>query len=549
MAFAARYTQAMMDEYVKTGQWQLVAWPDVWDENAKNHPNDTAVSDSRTRLTWAQAKQWIDRLALGLLEMGFKKDDVIVIQLPNSVELVTMRLACEKAGILCAPVLRTLRHKEMEYILKFTGAKAIVIPPEFRGFNYLQMVQDIRPGLPELKHILMTGDNVTSGCVSVKEMHEKPLEQKYPEGYLKKFTFDPRETSWISHTSGSTGFPKFVQIPTAARRSLCQGQVQALKLTRKDVVGALSPATGGPNILVYWAAAMVGARIVMMEHFEAEEAMRLIEKEKITVAGLVPTMFTGILRHSNRPRYDLRSMRVWYCAAGTPPFQLAKELEETVGGKVLQAYGAVDFGCSTNPTPDDPIEVRVLTAGKPMNGAKLKLVYDDGNEVSRGEVGEVLGTGPAGVGGYFKDENATWESWTKDNWYHTGDLAKINEDGNLVIVGRKKEMIKRGGQNVYPIEIEKLLSTHPRVLEIAVVGMPDPEMLEKACAYVVPKAGQKFTFEDMSAFLKEKGLAPFKIPERLEILEAMPTLAAGQKIDKKVLKADIIEKLKAEGKA
>ncbi len=548
MAIAARYTQEMIDEYVRKGQWTLMSWPDVWDKNAREYPDAVAISDSVTRLTWAQAKVWIDRFALGLLELGFKKDEVLVIQLPNSVELALMRIACEKAGMLCAPVLRTLRHKEMEYILKFTGARGIVIPLEFRGFNYLQMVEDIRPALPDLKHIFIAGDNVPSGCISVTEMRNKPLEKKHPEGYLKKFTLDPRETSWISHTSGSTGFPKFVQIPTAARRSLCQGQVNVLRLTRNDVLGALSPATGGPNIIIYWAAAMVGARMVMMEHFEAEEALKLIEREKITVAGLVPTMLAGLLRHPNRAKYDMSSMRAWYCAAGTPAFQLVKELEETVGGKVIQAYGAVDFGCATNAGLDDSIEVRVLTAGKPCEGARLKLVDDDGNEVAKGEVGEVWGTGPAGVGGYYKDEKATWEAWTRDNWYRTGDLGRINPDGNLVIVGRKKEMIKRGGQNIYPIEIEKLMVTHPRVLDFAVVGMPDAEMLERACAYVVPKPGQKFAFEEMSSFLKEKGLAPFKIPERLEVLETMPTLAAGQKIDKKILKADILEKLKAEGK-
>ncbi|MBI2935022.1 MAG: acyl--CoA ligase [Chloroflexi bacterium] len=547
MAIANRYTPEMMDGYLRTGQWTLISWPEVWDNNARDFPDSEAICDSQRRLTWAQAKQWIDRFALGLLELGFKKDEVMVVQLPNSVELALMRLACEKAGIICAPVLRTLRHKEMEYIVKFTGARGIVIPLEFRGFNYHQMVQDIRPSLPALQHILVAGDSVPPGCVSVTEMRQKPLENKYPADYLKKFTFDPRETSWISHTSGSTGFPKFVQIPAVARRNLCEGQVHVLKMNRNDVVGALSPATGGPNIIVYWAAAMVGARVVMMEHFDTEEALKLIDRERITVTGLVPTMLAGILRHPNRQKYDM-TVRAWYCAAGTPPFQLVKELEETVGGKVVQAYGAVDFGCATNASLDDPIEVRVLTAGKPCWGAKLKLVDDNGKEVARGEVGELLGTGPAGVGGYYKDDKATWEAWTRDNWYRTGDLGKINEDGNLVIVGRKKEMIKRGGQNIYPIEIEKLMLTHPKVLDIAVVGMPDPEMVERACAYVVPKTGQKFVFDDLSGYLKEKGLAPFKIPERLEILEKMPMLAADQKIDKKVLKADIVEKLKAEGK-
>ncbi len=548
MAKPSRYTQEMMDGYIKTSQWTLTSWPDVWEKNANDFPNSEAIVDSRTRITWSQANQWINRLALGFLELGFKKDDVIVVQLPNSVELALIRIACEKAGILCAPVLRTLRHKDMEYILNFTEAKGMVIPLEFRGFNYLKMIEEIRPTLPNLKHVLIVGDNIPPDTISIKGMVQQPLEEKYPEGYLRNFTCNPAEVSWISHTSGSTGFPKFVEIPAAARRSLCEGQVHVLKLNHEDVVGALSPATGGPNIIVYWSASIVGAKVVMMEHFEAEEALQLIEREKITVTGVVPTMLAAMLRHPNRHKYDLSSMRVWYCAAGTPPFQLVKELEETVGGKLIQAYGAVDFGSATNATLDDPIEVRVLTAGKPVWGALLKIVDDEENQLPNGEVGEVWGSGPAGVSGYYKDSQTTLEAWTMDGWYRTGDLGKIDDNGNLVIVGRKKEMIKRGGQNIYPIEIEKLLSSHPDILEVAVVSMPDPEMLERVCTYTVIKAGKTFNFKDMVAFLNEKGVAPFKIPERLEIIDKMPTLAAGQKIDKKVLREDIINKLKTEGK-
>lgn len=543
MAQPSRYAPEMMDNYVRTGQWTLVSWPEVWDKNARDFPDSEAIVDSHTRLTWAQAKQWIDRLALGFLELGFKKDEVMVIQLPNSVELALARLACEKAGILCAPVLRTFRHNEMQYILRFTQAKGVAIPLEFRGFNYPEMIDKLRPELPDLKFVFIVGDSVPPGAVSIKEMVHNPLEGKYPANYLERFTYDPREVSWISHTSGSTGFPKFVEIPAVARRSLCEGQLHVLKLNQKDVVGALSPATGGPNIIVYWSAAMGGAKVVMMEHFEAEEALRLIERERITVAGVVPTMLTAMLRHPNRRKYDLSSMRAWYCAAGTPPFDLVKELEETVGGKVVQIYGAVDFGSAVNSTLDDPIEMRVLTAGKPVWGARIKIVDDSGREVPRGQVGELWGTGPASVGGYYKDPAATTEAWTQDGWYRTGDLGRIDERGNLIIVGRKKDMIKRGGQNVYPIEIEKLLITHPSVQEVAVVAMPDPEMVEKACAYVVPKAGRTFTFEEMTSFLKQKGVAPFKTPERLEIISKMPMLAADQKIDKKALREDILRKL------
>ncbi len=539
----SRYTQAMIDQYVKSGQWAMLSWPDIWDRNARDFPDREAVVDSRLRLTWAQARQWINRLALGLLELGFKKDEVIVIQLPNSVELPLLRLACEKAGILCAPVLRTLRHREMEYILKYTGARGIVIPPEFRGFDYLKMIEDIRPNLPGLKQIFATGEKTPQGTISVSAMLQNPLEKKYPEDYLRKFTYDPREISWISHTSGSTGFPKFVEIPTAARMNLCEGQVHMFHLNRDDVIGALSPATGGPNTLVYWSAALAGAKVVMMEHFEAEAALQLIEREKITAAGIVPTMFSAMLRHPDRKKYNLSSMRFWYVAAGTPSLQQVRELEESTGAKAVQFYGAVDWGGSVTPTLEDSIEVRALTAGKPAWGGKIRITDDDGKELPQGKVGEVWGAGPSCIGGYYKDEAATWQVWTRDGWYRTGDLGRIDDNGNLVIAGRKKDMIKRGGQNIYPIELEKLLITHPDVAEAAVVAMPDPEMLERACLYVVPKSGKTFTSEKMQAFLTEKGIAAFKIPERLEIIDKMPMVAADQKIDKKSLREDIRQKL------
>ncbi|MFQ5826608.1 MAG: AMP-binding protein, partial [Dehalococcoidia bacterium] len=208
----------------------------------------------------------------------------------------------------------------------------------------------------------------------------------------------------------------------------------------------------------------------------------------------------------------------------------------------------VDASGVTRTTLDDPPEVRRLSAGRPYPGNEVKLVDGSGREVPRGEVGEIMARGPTMDFAYFRDPEATWQTWTRDGWHKLGDLGKMDERGYLSIVGRQSDMIIRGGQNIYPVEIENLLHTHPRVSAAAVVRMPDRIMGERACAYVVPKPGEKLTFEEMVSFLREQRIATYKLPERLETLERLP-LAGGQKVDKKVLEQDIAEKLKAEGNA
>jgi non-ribosomal peptide synthetase component E (peptide arylation enzyme) len=241
-------------------------------------------------------------------------------------------------------------------------------------------------------------------------------------------------------------------------------------------------------------------------------------------------------------------MRLWWCAGASLPYDLGMKVEEKLGGTILTVLGATDWGCECLNLPSSPQQVRLKTVGKPIDDTEIKLVDEDGQEVRRGEVGEIWGRGPAAVSGYFKDAEATKEVWTEDGWYMTGDLGTLDEMGNLIVVGRKKDMIIRGGQNIYPIEIENLLRKHPKISDVAVIGMPDPLMGQRACAFVVPQPGQEFSFDEMLSFLRERNIALFKFPERLELIEKIPMVGSGQKVDKKLLEKDIQEKLKREGR-
>jgi len=543
MAKTIRYDREMFKEYREKGYWDATTLADVWDRNAQDYPDDEAIVDSQTRLTWGDAKTWIDRLALGFLELGYKRDDMIVVQLPNSVELCLVRVACEKAGLLCLPVLRTWRHREMEYVLKQVEAAGVVIPGKIREFDHFAMIGEIRPHLPQLRQVFVVDDQAPSGAISLREMVERPLEQKYPTGCLEEKKCQAEEFSLVAQTSGSTGFPKFVESPLCCR--MYEGKVFAERfgITAKDVIGAFSPATGGPNIPTYFSAPITRAKVVMLEHFSSQEAFEVIEKEGITFAGVVPTMLAMMLQDPGRSNYNLKSLRCIYCTGAALPSELGKEVQEKFGCPIVQVYGAMDAGGMTIHSVYDTDAVRLSTAGKPGPGNEIRLVNDAGWEGSEVEMGEILARGPMLVTGYYKDPEAIRAVWTADGWYQTGDLGKFDNDGNLLIVGRKKELIIRGGQNIYPIEIENLLMTHPCISQVAVVKMPDPVMGEKACAYIVPEGGREFTLGQMISFLQEKGVAAFKLPERMEIIAALPLLANG-KVDKKLLEKDILEKLK-----
>jgi len=529
----------MIEEYTRKGYWNNLTLSDYWERNSKTIPDREAVVDSRSRLTWAQANNLIDRLALGFLEQGFKRDQLIVIQLPNCAELVMLRVACERAGLLCLPVLRTYRQRELEHYINYTGAAGLVIPSKFKDFDYYQMAQELRGKLKAPGKILVLGDDVPSDCVSLGTIMSTPLEKKYPPSFLQDKKCQAWEFSLVTVTSGSTGVPKYAENPLYSRLHTAR----LFHIRPDDICGALSPAATGPNQGNYYGAPQVGAKVVWLEAFEAEEAFRLIQRERVTYMTAVPAQLALMSRHPAIGKYDFSSLRLILSTGSYLAYHIGLEAEEKFKAPVIQTYGAVDVGGIAIGCAEDSREERLLTAGKPLLGAEVNMVDDNGKEVPRGAVGEICVRGPTTVSGFYRDPEATARLWSADGWTNVGDLGKFDDTGNIHIMGRKKDMIIRGGQNIYPAEIENLLLQHPKVFNVAIVGMPDPIMGEKACAYVVPRPGQSFTFEEMVAYLKSCKIAPFKLPERLEIIGKMPMLAEDQKVDKKVLQKNIEEKV------
>lgn len=550
MAKPTRFTPEMIQEYLSKGYWTAETTSEIWDKNAQRCPDKEALVDSRSRLTWSQVKQCSDRIALGLLELGYQKDDLILMLLPNCNDSFVVRLACEKAGVLCMTALMTLREAEIEHILKNYEVAGIVTPWQFRRFDYFEAVNGMRPNLPTLKHIFISGDEVPAGTHSIEQMAQRPVEKNYPPDYLKKTRYQATDVAIIGTTSGTTGIPKTAEHVVASRIALGEAYHLMPKLTGDDIVFNVINAVAGLGAAFCYSVPREAAKTVLLEVWDPKEALKIIQRERATVFLTTPAQLAMLVRDPDLSQYDVSSVRC-VCSSTSPlTYEIAVESEEKLGVPVVNTYGTFDGGGISKTIIDDDTETRRRTVGKPHLGTDVKLLDDEGKEVPPGADGELYFRGPSTTAGYFRDMERTLETWGalgKEGWFRTGDQARIDRKGNIMLTGRKKDMIIRGGQNIYPAEIEGLLLMHPKVEHVAIVPMPDPIMGEKACAYVVPQEGEKFTFDEMTSFLKSKKIASYKLPERLEIRSELPMRDA-QKVAKASLREDIAQKLKAEGK-
>src|SRR4030042_3113562 len=323
-----RYDEKEMEKYVREGYWDNTILPDYWDKNARDAPNKEALVDSEgSRLTWAQAKQRIDRIALALFKkLKMNRDDRLMVQLPNCVEHVLVRLACEKAGILSIPELTTFRQAELKEIASLTQAVGIVIPKEYRKFDHYQMVKEIQADLPKLKHIIVMGEDVPKDCISLKEIMEHPYEQEYDLSELKTTKLDSvREVGFLLTTTGTTGLPKLIEHRIAAREIwTAKAHVRNWKLGPDDCVLAIAPLAGAAGgTPTYATAPVAGAKIALEYLYREEETLEFLEQEKVTVIALVPTQLARLMQLPLK-KYDLSSLRFIKTAGGYLPPPLAK---------------------------------------------------------------------------------------------------------------------------------------------------------------------------------------------------------------------------------
>ncbi len=488
-------------------------------------------------------------MAASWVEMGIARDSRIIIQSPNSVYGFLARIACERAGCISLTVYPYLRQRELEYMLERTEATAVVIPHVYRNFDYLDMYRGLQQRFPHLAHFFLFDDRVPEGAPpgthSVTAMAQKRAKRPIDESVLAARRLSATgDVALLTTTSGTTGLPKLVEWPTAPRVCTSKGRVDIWNLTANDITMAIAPHAGGAaGTLTYFAAPLAGAKTVMLEEFSPEDALALIEKERATAIGVVPTHLVRMLE-CDASKYDLTSLRFIRSAGGYLSPQIAEEAEKAFGASITSDLGTQDMGSVSGCRVEDSKDLRRRTVGRMLPGNKVRLLdKDTGKEVPDGEPGVLYFRGPHAPAGYYRDAALTGTVFDPDGWTTTGDIVKFDQ-GCLWILGRAKDMIIRGGQNLYPAEIEGLLNDHPKVASVAVVGYPDREMGERACAYVIPRAGQTFSFKEMVDFLKGKQLAMYKLPERLEIVSEFPAVGDSGKVNKEALKKDIAEKVK-----
>jgi fatty-acyl-CoA synthase len=505
------------------------------------------VKHQNIRWTWGELARRVDDLAAGLMTLGLERGDRIGIWSPNTAEWALTQFATAKAGLVLVNVNPAYRRAELEYAMNKVECKTLVMAPQLKTSNYLEIVADLVKDrkLPHLEHIVRLGKDKTPGMLNFDDVataggnaEKVKLAELGP-----KLQFD--DAINIQFTSGTTGFPKGATL--SHHNILNNGYfvAEGLKFTENDrlcipvplyhcfgmVMGNLGCLTHG-STMVYPA-----------EAFDPLATLTAIAEERCTAVYGVPTMFIAQLDHPEFSKFDLRSLRTGIMAGSPCPIEVMKRVQSQMNmNEVTIAYGMTETSpVSTQCATDDPVERRVSTVGQVLPHNEIKIVDTEGKAVPRGQAGEFCTRGYSVMKGYWNDAEKTAEAIDQGGWMHTGDLATMDEEGYVNIVGRLKDMVIRGGENVYPREIEEFLYRHPKVQDVQVIGVPDPRYGEEICAWIKLREGQSATPEEIREFCKGQ-IAHYKIPRYIEFVPEFPMTITG-KIQKFVMREQTIGKL------
>jgi len=492
-------------------------------------PEKEAIVFKELRITYSQLRDNIRTMAMALKKIGIRKGDRVGVLFQNCPEFFYVQQAVLYIGGVFIPLSTRYRKFEVTYMMKHAGAKFLFCVDETQETNFIDLIEEVRPELPDMETIIIKGQNIPVWAKSYEDVFK--LGTEIDENLFKKDPPVENEVCMILYTSGSTGLPKGVM---HTHRSIIWDSTRVcerLRINEEDVFIMMLPCSHIFASFVLFTNAMMGhSKIVMMENFDAGEALRLQEKERVSVLYGVPAMFIFMLNHPDFEKYDLTSNRTGYMSGASCSVELIQSVMNKMHCKISAAYGMSEACCNTiTEYEDDPV-IKSKTAGRPISGLELKIVDNDRKPVAVGVTGEIAIKGENLFAGYYKQEELTKSCFDSDSFFYTGDLGKLDENGRLIMVGRKKEMIVRGGFNVYPAEVEEIIGMIGDVHSVAVVGVPHKSLQEKICACVIPKTGRQLKPEAIVQFCK-KNLADFKIPDFIEIMESFP-MTTTEKVQK-----------------
>jgi 2,3-dihydroxybenzoate-AMP ligase len=535
----APFPAEFAERYIREGLWRRETIPQAIAKAARDWPDSIAVADPSRRLTYSQLLAEAGSLADLLSRNKIERNDRIVVQLPNCVEFATLTLACLEVGALPIMALAAFRKAELEYLVSFADAKAIAIAPEYRGFDHAGLARELKAEHPALKCILSTAP--ADGCVSLRQ--DDTIART-----IGSSTCDPFDVALFLLSGGTTGMPKLV--PRAHSEYLYNARESAVVCglsSQSRILIAIPAAHNFAFSCAGWLGALLsGARTFFSQSTKAADLAEIIEREQITHLPCVPTIAIALLGLPQSERTRLASLRVVSVGGQRLQEPTAHALKQALPQICVQQVFGMAEGLVCYTRLDEPEDIAFTTQGRPLSPAdEVRIVDYDGTDVAPGAVGELWCRGPYTLRGYFRAPERNREAFTPDGFYRTGDLVRRHPSGNLVVEGRIKDLINRGGEKVSAEEIEAHLVAHPAVGAAAVVAMPDPVLGERACAYVTVRDAQSFTLSAMREFLAARGVAQFKWPERIEIVDQFPLTNVG-KIKKTELRRIIADKLAAE---
>ena len=509
-----------------------VAWPTIpamLRDGATRHGDADAVVDGDRRVSFRELRELVDGVARGLLTLGIERGDRVAVWAPNSLEWIVAALGVTTAGGVLVPINTRFKGAEAAFVLARSGAKALFTVRGFLDTDYPVLLADTGVELPALGPTILLAGEPGAGTISLDALVARGDDMTTSELDARVASIGPDDPSDVVFTSGTTGNPKGVVMTHGQTLRAYLDWCDWADLRAGDRYLIANPFF---HIFGYKAGCLAclmrGATIVPLAMFDAGVALELVEREQITVLPGPPTIYSSLLDHPDRTSRDISSLRVGVTGAADIPVELIRRVREDLPfERVLTGYGLTEAGTVTGCRPDDAFELIATTVGVPWPGFEVRVVTEAGDDAPVGEPGEVIVRGETVTHGYLDDPEATAVAIDTDGWLHTGDLGTIDADGYLRIVGRIKDMFIVGGFNAYPAEIENLMLRHPRIAQVAVIGVPDERLGEVAKAFVVLDAGAPIEPAEIVEWARGE-MANFKAPRSVVLLDALPVNATGK---------------------
>ena len=492
------------------------------------------------RFTYRELARMADRIAVGLSRLGVGRDDIVSCQLPNWWQFTLTYLACSRIGAVMNPLMHIFRERELSFMLKHGEAKVVIVPQTFRGFDFEKMVSGLQPSLPHLKHVVAVGGQ---GANSFEALLSGPAWEDAPDAQdiLTRHRPGPDDVTQLIYTSGTTGEPKGVMHSANTVMANIIPYAQRLRLGAEDVVLMASPMAHQTGFMYgLMMPILLKASVVLQDVWEPKKAIELIRTEGVTFTMASTPFLTDLAKTVAETGQGVPTLRTFLCAGAPIPGPLVEQARAALGAKIVSAWGMTENGAVTLTQLDDADERSFSTDGCPLPGVEVKVVDGDDKPLPAGEIGKLMLRSCSNFGGYLHRPHLNGTD--ADDWFDTGDLARIDAQGYIRITGRSKDVIIRGGENIPVVEIESLLYRHPAVAMAAIVAYPDERLGERACAVVVPKPGQSIDLPGVVEYLKAQKVAVQYIPERLVVMDAMPATPSG-----KIQKFKLRELMRAPG--